>query len=99
MVDAVARHKVELDDESTASTGGNLDKLPPLGVEFLPCRCPQLGGPVGNGFPRQVGPGHHVPQQHSLQGFLVLKELVKRINWNLVKSRVSGGKYCEGPLS
>merc|ERR1719477_281776 len=59
--------------------------FPPLGTQLLPCSSPQLGGPVGDGLPLQVGPGHHVPQQHGLQGFLVLQKFVERINWNLIK--------------
>jgi len=94
MVYPVAGYKVKLDHKSTASTGSDLYKFSPLSVELLPRSCPQFGGSLGDGFARQLSAGNNMAEENCLQSFLVFKEFVEGINWNLYKKIVIWLMFC-----
>lgn len=99
MVHPIAGHKIKLDHKSFAGARCDLHVFPPGGFQLFPCSRPQLGGAVGHTLAQQVGARNNMAEQDSLQSFLICKEFVQRIYWNLVKCRVCWGEDSERSLA
>ena len=83
MDDTVGRQNIKENNIGLSGGGLDLDELVPGHVDLLAPRGLEGGGAGGDVLALELGPGHHVPQNHGLELLLVSEKSIESVSGDL----------------
>ena len=84
----VGGQDIKEDNIGLAGGGLDLDELVPGHTDLLAARSLEVGGAGRDVLTLELGPGHHVPQEDSLELLLVCEEGIKSVSRDLKNQQI-----------